>query len=59
MIDDKEVKKQNAIDKGMEPQSHVPKVESELSESDIEQVAGGGGGCCVGQSSAFDSDKKE
>jgi hypothetical protein len=43
----------------MEPQSHVPKVESELSESDIEQVAGGGGGCCVGQSSAFDSDKKE
>jgi len=59
MIDDKEVKKQNAIDKGKEPQSHAPKVEHELSESDIEQVAGGGGGCCVGQSSAFESDKKE
>jgi len=57
MIDDKEVKKQNAIDKGKDP--YAPKVEDELSESDIEQVAGGGGGCCVGQSSAFESDKRE
>jgi hypothetical protein len=41
MIDDKEVKKQNAIDKDKEPQSHAPKVEGELSESDLEQIAGG------------------
>ena len=41
MIDDKEVKKQSAIDKGKEPQSHAPKVEDELSESDLKQVAGG------------------
>lgn len=37
MIDDKEVKKPNAI----EGKEQAPKVEDELSESDIERVAGG------------------
>ncbi len=35
--------KEKRIEIGQEPQSQAPKVEGELSESDIEKVSGG---CC-------------